>query len=190
MQGSNVKYGAHGWVTLTAGIKVGVLPLGSWDTSVVDLSHDLFSLDLMPGCWTLALGEPEINCYVLLPRAYPPKTQCPASACSGGAAHVCGHNVCHDQNPPSPHACWQWAQWPELLCVCVLTLPTVTLLLLNPTRDASGYVELDQVLSQGLYALDSALRPSEFLWCHPVHKLIMSAQFIPPPPCLRWQWSL
>ena len=60
MQGSNVKYGAHGWVTLTAGIKVGVLPLGSWDTSVVDLSHDLFSLDLMPGCWTLALSPESV----------------------------------------------------------------------------------------------------------------------------------
>ena len=71
------------------------------------------------------------------------------------------------------------------VCVCVLTLPTVTLLLLNPTQDASGYFELDQVLSQGLYALDSALRPTEFLWCHPVHKLITSAQFIPPAPCLR-----
>ena len=94
---------------------------------MVDLSHDLSTLDLLPSFWSLALVEPEINCCVLLPRAYPPQTQDPASACFCDAAHACGH-ICHDQNLPSPHASdsgFNGQNWCVCVCVCVVCRPWI-----------------------------------------------------------------
>lgn len=40
---------------------------------MVELSHNLSTLDLLPGCWGVVWVEPEMNGCVLLPRACPPK---------------------------------------------------------------------------------------------------------------------